>query len=78
MFFAAAIAAQAPSVPATVAPLSPKEEAQTFHLPPGYRVELVASEPMVIEPVAWLICPMIPTRFCCILAIAAMRLVLSP
>jgi putative membrane-bound dehydrogenase-like protein len=50
VFFAAAIAAQAPSVPATVAPLSPKEEAQTFHLPPGYRVELVASEPMVIEP----------------------------
>lgn len=34
-----------------MAPLSPAEEAKTFHLPPGYRLELVASEPMVVEPV---------------------------
>lgn len=33
-------------------PLSPKESITKFQLPPGYRVELVASEPMVQEPVA--------------------------
>ena len=32
--------------------LSPDAELKTFVLPPGYRVELVASEPMVQEPVA--------------------------
>ncbi|MSO51720.1 MAG: dehydrogenase [Acidobacteria bacterium] len=32
--------------------LSPEAEMKTFVLPPGYRVELVASEPMVEEPVA--------------------------
>jgi len=32
--------------------LSPADEMKTFRLPPGYRVELVASEPMVQEPVA--------------------------
>jgi mono/diheme cytochrome c family protein/glucose/arabinose dehydrogenase len=32
--------------------LSPEAELQTFHLPPGYRAELVASEPMVVDPVA--------------------------
>jgi mono/diheme cytochrome c family protein len=31
--------------------LSPDEEMKTFALPPGYRVELVASEPMIQEPV---------------------------
>jgi mono/diheme cytochrome c family protein/glucose/arabinose dehydrogenase len=31
--------------------LSPDEEMKSFSLPPGYRVELVASEPMVQEPV---------------------------
>ena len=31
--------------------LSPEEEIRTFVLPPGYRVELVASEPMVEDPV---------------------------
>jgi putative membrane-bound dehydrogenase-like protein len=40
-----------PAVPASTAPLSPAAEAATFHLPPGYHLELVASEPMVIEPV---------------------------
>jgi len=33
-------------------PLSPAEALQTFHMPPGYQVELVASEPLVQEPVA--------------------------
>ncbi len=36
--------------PAT--PLSPEESMQKVQLPPGYRLELVASEPMVQEPVA--------------------------
>ena len=31
--------------------LSPEEEMRTFHLPPGYRVELVASEPLVEDPI---------------------------
>src|SRR4051794_33885247 len=33
-------------------PLSPAEELKTFYLPPGYSVELVASEPLVQDPVA--------------------------
>jgi putative membrane-bound dehydrogenase-like protein len=33
-------------------PLSPREELATFHVPKGFRVELVASEPDVIDPVA--------------------------
>jgi len=32
--------------------LSPEESMETFYLPEGYEVELVASEPMVDEPVA--------------------------
>jgi mono/diheme cytochrome c family protein/glucose/arabinose dehydrogenase len=32
--------------------LSPEEELKTFKLPPGFHMELVASEPMVEEPVA--------------------------
>jgi mono/diheme cytochrome c family protein/glucose/arabinose dehydrogenase len=32
--------------------LSPEEEKKTMVLPPGYRVELVASEPIVIDPIA--------------------------
>ncbi len=35
-----------------VTPLSPQESLKKFQLPPGYRIELVASEPMVQEPVA--------------------------
>ena len=33
-------------------PLSPEESMKTMHLPEGYRIELVASEPMIQEPVA--------------------------
>lgn len=33
-------------------PLSPQEEMKTFKIVPGYRVELVASEPLVHDPVA--------------------------
>jgi len=32
--------------------LSPEESMKTFYLPKGYKVELVASEPMINEPVA--------------------------
>src|SRR5262245_14828657 len=35
-----------------VTPLSPEESMKKIQLPPGYHVELVASEPMVQEPVA--------------------------
>lgn len=31
--------------------LSPADSMKTFHMPPGYRAELVASEPMVVDPV---------------------------
>ncbi len=34
-----------------VQPLSAAEEAKTFQLPPGYRMELLLSEPEVIDPV---------------------------
>ena len=33
-------------------PLPPDEALKSFFMPPGYRIELVASEPMVQEPVA--------------------------
>ena len=39
-------------VPAGSPPLSPEEALKTFHMPPGYHLELVASEPLIQEPVA--------------------------
>jgi glucose/arabinose dehydrogenase len=33
-------------------PLSPQDALKTFYMPPGYQVELVASEPLIQEPVA--------------------------
>ncbi len=38
--------------PTTSPVLSPEDSMKTFFLPPGYRVELVASEPLVQDPVA--------------------------
>src|SRR5262245_25351394 len=32
--------------------LSPEDALETFYMPPGYRVELVAAEPLIQEPVA--------------------------
>jgi len=32
-------------------PLSPEEALKTFRLDPGYRIELVAAEPMVQNPI---------------------------
>src|SRR5260370_1263545 len=37
---------------ATKGPLSAKEELATFRVPTGFRVELVAAEPDVVDPVA--------------------------
>src|SRR5262245_44399456 len=48
----AAPAGQTPPGTTTAAPpLSPEAAAKTFRLAPGYRLELVASEPMVADPV---------------------------
>src|SRR5262249_54385525 len=33
-------------------PLSPADALKTFYMPPGYRVELVAAEPLVQDPIA--------------------------
>ncbi|HUQ10578.1 MAG TPA: c-type cytochrome [Steroidobacteraceae bacterium] len=44
---------QSPPAPA----LSPADAAKTFKLPPGFHVELVASEPLVFDPVAMSIGP---------------------
>jgi mono/diheme cytochrome c family protein/glucose/arabinose dehydrogenase len=38
--------------PAKAPALSAEEEMNTFALPPGYRVQLVAKEPLVIDPIA--------------------------
>src|ERR1700758_533324 len=32
-------------------PKTPAEELKTFHLPPGFQIELVASEPDIIKPI---------------------------
>src|SRR5579872_3422607 len=32
-------------------PQSAADEAKTFYLPPGYHAELVASEPLVVDPI---------------------------
>src|SRR5688572_2242267 len=45
----AGVTAQQP--PTASPPLAPDAAAKTFRLPPGYRLELVASEPMVVDPV---------------------------
>jgi mono/diheme cytochrome c family protein/glucose/arabinose dehydrogenase len=39
-------------VPAASPPLSPEDALKTFFMPPGYRLELVASEPLIQEPIA--------------------------
>jgi mono/diheme cytochrome c family protein/glucose/arabinose dehydrogenase len=38
-------------VPEESPPLTPDEALSRFHMPPGYRVELVASEPLIQDPV---------------------------
>jgi putative membrane-bound dehydrogenase-like protein len=39
-------------LPKAPGPLTPKEERATFKLPDGFKIELVASEPNIIDPVA--------------------------
>ena len=39
-------------VPDDSPPLSPEDALKTFYMPPGYRLELVASEPLIQDPVA--------------------------
>jgi putative membrane-bound dehydrogenase-like protein len=46
-----AAADPAPGAP-PAGPLSPREELATFRVPKGFRVELVAAEPQVVDPVA--------------------------
>lgn len=41
-----------PLAPFSTVPLTPEQSRQAFVLPPGYHMELVASEPMITEPVA--------------------------
>jgi mono/diheme cytochrome c family protein len=50
MAFAAEEPATLPAQP-PVQPLTAQEEAKTFQLPPGYRLELVVAEPEIREPV---------------------------
>lgn len=40
------------SIPDKSPVLSPKKALESFYLPPGYDIELVASEPLVVDPVA--------------------------
>jgi putative membrane-bound dehydrogenase-like protein len=47
--------AQIPKPKDAPAPLAPEESARTFKLPPGFKLELIASEPLIREPtgVCW-------------------------
>jgi putative membrane-bound dehydrogenase-like protein len=49
---AVSVAAEAPSAPIAKSPLSPEESLKRFQLPDGLKLELVAAEPQVIDPVA--------------------------
>lgn len=53
--FQCATSLRAADAPPRIVPLSPEESLKRIHLPPGYRAELVAAEPMIEEPVmcAW-------------------------
>ncbi len=45
--------APAPKVELASQPLSPEESAKKWHVREGYRIELVAAEPVVLDPVAF-------------------------
>ena len=54
LFFAGALPAAESSTPPTASPpLSPAESLKKLHVPSGFRVELVAAEPLVLDPVAF-------------------------
>lgn len=42
-----------PPAPTATAPLSPEESLKRIHVPQGFSVELVAAEPLVLDPVAF-------------------------
>jgi hypothetical protein len=46
-------AAAKSKVPTATPPLSPEESAKKWHVRDGYRIELVAAEPVVLDPVAF-------------------------
>lgn len=50
-----AVRAEIPPAQDAPQPLSPEESARCFHLPDGFRIELIASEPLIREPagVCW-------------------------
>jgi putative membrane-bound dehydrogenase-like protein len=48
----ALVGAEPAEPPEVRSPLTPKEAQKLFHLPPGLRIELVASEPQIESPVA--------------------------
>ncbi len=48
-----AIAAPLPPPKFTSEPISPADSLRKIHVPPGFKVELVASEPMLLDPVAF-------------------------
>ena len=48
---AAALAAVTQAVSNDSSPRSPGQELETFSMPPGYHLQLVASEPMVVDPI---------------------------
>ncbi|WP_166820360.1 DUF7133 domain-containing protein [Thalassoroseus pseudoceratinae] len=45
-----AVFAQSPELIAPTKPLSPAEQRKKFHLPPGFEIQLVASEPTIGQP----------------------------
>ncbi len=47
-----AVRAADPPPPAVRSPLSPQDALQQFVLPPGLKVEIVACEPQLVDPVA--------------------------
>src|SRR5262245_58003919 len=44
--------ADSPFNPKPIEPKAPADEMKTFQLAPGFRIELVASEPQIMDPVA--------------------------
>ncbi len=52
LVLALAVAATPPCPEPQASPLSPEEALRTFRLAPGFRIELVAAEPLVQDPVA--------------------------
>lgn len=50
MLFATTAFAQAPPLVVETDPLSPDEQRAKFHLPPGFEIQLVVSEPLIGQP----------------------------